>query len=229
MIIGGGTPDYFAQTTNACNIVDLRVSNPTYTPAEPLNYGRMHHNAILLPDRTVIVCNGTTVGETSDSKAPPEIYNPATNTWTVAATTGVIRLYHAVALLLPDGRVVAAGGNPNRGQEERRLEIYSPPYMSQPRPTIQNAPQTLSYNRTITIQTPQAANIKWVSLIKPMATTHGLDTEQRVVDVPITSRTSTSLSVTLTNNRNIAPAGWYMLFITDNNNVPSVASWIRLA
>lgn len=230
MIIGGGTPDYFAQTTNACNIVDLRVSNPTYTPAAPLNYGRMHHNAVLLPDRTVFVCNGTTVGETSDSKAPPEIYNPATNTWTVVAAQSVTRVYHSVALLLPDGRVATGGSTPGFGANnyELRLEVYSPAYMSQPRPTIQNAPQTLSYNRTITIQTPQAANIKWVSLIKPMATTHGLDTEQRVVDLPIASRTSTSLSVTVTNNRNIAPAGWYMLFITDNNNVPSVANWIRL-
>ena len=229
MIIGGG--DGFSGTaTSRVNIVDLTVSNPSYTAAAPLNSARMHHNAVLLPDRTVFVCNGSARGEDiSQSTLPAEIYNPVTNTWTVVETPNVSgRVYHSVALLLPDGRVVTAGGNPDRGIEERRLEIYSPAYMSQARPVIQNAPQSVRYGRRFTLQTPQAENIKWVSLIKPMATTHSCETEQRLVDVPINSKSSDSLTVTLTGNRNLAPPGWYMLFITDNNNVPSVASWIQL-
>lgn len=228
MIIGGGNDS--GETTNRVNIVNLKASNPTYTPAAPLNYARMHHNAVLLPDRTVLVCNGSAMSENgAKATRAAEIYNPATNTWTVAATANVNnRLYHSVALLLPDGRVVTAGGNPNRNTEERRLEIYSPPYMSQPRPEIQSAPQTAKYGGTIAIQTPQATNIKWISLLKPMATTHGLDTDQRLVDVPMVSKTSTSLTAEVITNRNLAPAGWYMLFITDNNNVPSVAKWIQL-
>ncbi|MGL4622548.1 MAG: DUF1929 domain-containing protein, partial [Chroococcidiopsis sp.] len=61
-----------------------------------------------------------------------------------------------------------------------------------------------------------------------MATTHGLDTEQRLVDLPIASRTSTSLSVTLTSNRNIAPAGWYMLFVRINLAQASVTPLVQL-
>jgi hypothetical protein len=30
-------------------------------------------------------------------------------------------------------------------------------------------------------------------------------------------------------NRNLAPPGWYMLFLVDNNGVPSVARWIQVA
>ena len=229
MIIGGGN-GFNGTATNRVNIVDLKVSSPSYTAAASLNYARMHHNAVLLPDRTVFVCNGSAHGEDgTKATRTPEIYNPANNTWTEAAPANVNnRLYHAVALLLPDGRVATAGGNPDRRIEERRLEIYSPAYMSQSRPVIQSAPQTVKYGGTITISTPQAGNIKWVSLIKPMATTHSLETDQRLVDVPITSRNSTSLNATVTSNRNLAPAGWYMLFITDNNNVPSVAKWIQL-
>ncbi|MEM6399020.1 MAG: galactose oxidase-like domain-containing protein, partial [Cyanobacteria bacterium P01_D01_bin.116] len=37
-----------------------------------------------------------------------------------------------------------------------------------------------------------------------------------------------SLTVDLTSNRNLAPPGWYMLTIVDNNNVPSVAKWISI-
>lgn len=229
VMIMGGANSFNGYATSRVNIVDLKAATPTYTPAPPLNFARMHHNAVLLPDRTVFVCNGSAHGEDGNvATRVPEIYNPATNTWTRVATAQVTRLYHAVALLLPDGRVVVAGGNPDRGIEERRLEIYSPAYMQKPRPEITSAPQTVSYGGTITISTPQASNIKWVNLIKPMATTHGLETDQRLVDVPITARTSTSVNATVTTNRNIATPGWYMVSITDSNNVPSGAKWIQL-
>ncbi|PIG91279.1 galactose oxidase-like domain-containing protein [Gloeocapsopsis sp. IPPAS B-1203] len=228
MIIGGAN-EFYGQATKRVSIVDLKTANPSYTSAAPLNYARMHHNAVILPDRTIFVCNGSAWGENeSTATRTPEIYNPATNTWKLGTPSNINRLYHAIALLLPDGRVVAAGGNRDRTIEERRLEIYSPAYMQMSRPVIQSAPQTVAYGGTITINTPQAANIKWVNLIKPMATTHGLETDQRLVDAPIASRTSTSLNATVTTNRNIATPGWYMLSITDNNNVPSVATWIQL-
>lgn len=223
MIMGGGSGN---KATNRVNIVDLKASNPTYVAASPLNYARMHHSAVLLPDRTVFVCNGSQMNEDiKQSMLPAEIYNPITNTWKVVAKQNVPRVYHSVALLLPDGRVVTAGGNPERTVDELRLEIYSPAYMSRSRPIIQSAPEALKYRQQFTIQTPQASNIKWVSLIRPMATTHSCETEQRLVDVPINSRNATSLNVTATSNRNIAPPGWYMLFLCDNNGTPSVATW----
>lgn len=226
MILGGGG----GAATNRVNIINLNASTPAYTAAAYLNYPRMHHHAVILPDRTVFVCNGSRGEEdVSQSTLPAEIYNPATNSWTTVETPTINgRVYHLVALLLPDGRVVTAGGNPQRGTYENRIEIYSPAYMAQTRPTINSAPQAANYNTTITIQTNQAANIKWVHLIRPMAPTHGLDTEQRLVDLPITSRTSSSLTVQITNNRNLAPPGYYMLFIVDNSNVPSIASWMQL-
>jgi hypothetical protein len=230
MIIGGGNADDVA--TSRVNIVDLRVSNPTYTAGPSLNYARMHHSAVLLPDRTVFVCNGSTISEDiGHSVLPAEIYDPyATNpVWSVAATPTISgRVYHSVALLLPDGRVLTAGGNPSRGVYENRLEIYYPAYMSQPRPLIQSAPSSVVAGGTITIQTPQASTIQGVHLMRPMATTHSWDTEQRLVDLPISSRSNTSLTVTVLSNRNLAPMGWYMLFITNNNRVPSVANWIQL-
>jgi hypothetical protein len=230
MIIGGGNSAHAA--TGRVNIVNLSVSNPAYTAGPSLKYARMHHNAVLLPDRTVFVCNGSAMeNNVTQSKLPVEIYDPyATNpSWSVVATPSISgRVYHAVAVLLPDGRVITAGGNPSRGVYENRLEIYSPAYMSQPRPLIQSAPSAVVAGGQITIQTPQASKIQWVHLIRPMATTHSWDSEQRLVDLPISSRSSTSLTATVSSNRNLAPVGWYMLFITDTNRVPSVAKWIRV-
>jgi Domain of unknown function (DUF1929) len=243
MIIGGGGN---GTATNRVNMINLNTST-TYTKAPYLKNPRMHHNAVILPDRTVFVCNGSKKEEdVGQSTLPAEIYNPATNTWTTVETPSINgRVYHAVALLLPDGRVATTGGNPQRlnecdgsgnipgssppvACEEKRIEIYSPAYMALTRPTIDSAPQAANYNTAIAIQTNQATRIKWVHLIKPMAPTHGLDTEQRLVDLPIVSITSNSLTVQIVDNRNLAPPGYYMLFIVDNSNVPSLASWIQL-
>lgn len=228
MIIGGGG----GAATNRVNIINLNTGT-TYTRAPYLNNPRMHHNAVILPDRTVFVCNGSKNQQSiADSTLPAEIYNPETNKWTVVETPTINgRVYHSVALLLPDGRVAVAGGNPRRTIYENRIEIYSPAYMTATRPKIDSAPQSAGYNTAIVIQTNQATNIKWVHLVKPMAPTHGLDTEQRLVDLPIdaTKTTATSLTVQIANNRNLAPPGYYMLFIVDKNNVPSSASWIQLA
>ncbi|WP_445637106.1 galactose oxidase-like domain-containing protein [Nostoc sp. DSM 114161] len=227
MIIGGGG----TTTTNRVNIINFNATTPTYTAASYLNNPRMHHNAVILPDRTVFVCNGSKGEENiTESTLPAEIYNPATNTWKTVETPIVNgRVYHSVAVLLPDGRVAVAGGNPRRGVYENRIEIYSPAYISQTRPTIVSAPATATYNATIAISTNvPATSIKWVHAIKPMAPTHSMDTEQRLVDIPIKSRSGNSLTVQITANRNIAVPGYYMLFVVNNNNVPSVASWIQI-
>ncbi|MBD2678608.1 MULTISPECIES: galactose oxidase-like domain-containing protein [Nostoc] len=227
MIIGGGG----TATTNRVNIINFNATTPTYTAASYLNNPRMHHNAVILPDRTVFVCNGSRGNESiTESTLPAEIYNPATNTWKTVETPNVNgRVYHSVAVLLPDGTVAVAGGNPRRGTYENRIEIYSPAYISQTRPTIISVPATATYNATITISTNvPATSIKWVHVIRPMAPTHSLDTEQRLVDIPIKSRSGNSLTAQITANRNIAVPGYYMLFVVNNNNVPSVASWIQI-
>jgi hypothetical protein len=232
MIMGGGMAMSGTNGvgTNRVAIANLAAQSPAYASAPSLNYGRMHVSAVVLPDRTVFVCNGSSMGEDATSTPlPSEIYNPATNTWTVDATPTVPRVYHSVAFLLPDGRVVTGGGNPSRGTDELRIEIYSPWYVTQSRPVIQSAPTSVGYGGSITISTPQASGIKWVNLIRPGAPTHSMDTDQRLIDAPITSRTSTSLTASITSNRNLAPPGFYMVFITDSNGVPSTASWLQLS
>jgi hypothetical protein len=75
--------------------------------------------AILLPDATVLVVGGSTThpedwpGYFFDGVQLPEVFDPATGQWrTIKAVAAVPRVYHGVALLLPDGRVWTAGSNP---------------------------------------------------------------------------------------------------------------------
>jgi FtsP/CotA-like multicopper oxidase with cupredoxin domain len=225
MILGGGDP-----AINTAHIIDLKASAPTYEPVASMTHARFHVNAVLLPDRTVFVSGGNGQSEVvATAVLEAEIYDPATNTWITAATAQAGRLYHSIALLLPDGRVLAAGSNPNRRDDELRLEIYHPPYLFRgPRPFIETVAQQILYGGEFEIHTPQAEEIQWVELIWPMATTHSCETGQRVVDLEFKAHDFCHLHVNVLSEQNIAPPGWYMLFLVNKRGVPSVARWVQL-
>ena len=213
MILGGGDP-----AIDKVHLIDLKASSPAYVAGPSLHRARFHVNAVLLPDRTVLVSGGNGQSESAPTAVlESEIYNPATNSWTLAAVAQVARMYHSIALLLPDGRVLAAGSNPNRRDDELRLEIFHPPYLFRgPRPFIETAPSDIHYGTTITLHTPQAREIKWVELIWPMATTHSCETGQRIVDLPFETNEFCHLHVHIPTDQTLAPPGWYMLFIVDH-------------
>ena len=176
--------------------------------------------------------------DTPLARLQSEIYDPATDTWTPTAPSTVARLYHSTAVLMPDATVVTAGGNPEGGthvqwdhdpEEEMRLEVFHPPYLFKgPRPVITGAPGQASYGQSIQIKSPQAGSIRWVSLMRNCVTTHSFDGSQRLVDLEGINRAGTTLTATIPPNRNLTPPGWYMLFIVDNNGIPSVATWIKV-
>jgi FtsP/CotA-like multicopper oxidase with cupredoxin domain len=227
MVFGGGGPQHATKRTD---IVDLTIGAPQYIAGPDMVHARGLHNCVILPDRKVLVSGGGYRGETrADAVHDAEMYDPATNTFGPAGTQLVSRLYHSIALLLPDGRVITAGSNPDRGDDELRLELYHPPYLFRgARPFIQEAPEQWVYGSTVGIHTPQAAEIKWVHLIRPMAVTHSDDTSQRLVDVPIRERDACHLHVLVTENPNLAPPGWYLLFLCNEAGIPSVARWVHL-
>jgi hypothetical protein len=242
MLIGGG-PDGKQNKTDAIDnvdIVELKDANPHFVPAAPLSLPRLHLNAVLLPDRTVFVTGGSLKQEdTPLARLQSEIYDPTTDTWTLTAACTVPRLYHSTALLLPDGRVVTAGGNPEGGthvqwdtdpEEEMRIEIFSPPYLFKgARPSITAAPEEWKYGHTVEIHSPDARTLRSACLVKTCVTTHSFDGSQRLVDLATAVQGNGIIKATLTGNSNIAPPGWYMLFIVNNAGVPSVAQWVHVS
>jgi Domain of unknown function (DUF1929)/FG-GAP-like repeat len=241
MIIGGGPAGKPNKTDAIDNvdIVDLKDPNPHFVPASPINFPRLHLNAVLLPDHTVFVTGGSLKQEDQPlARLQPEIYDPANDDWTPMAASTVPRLYHSTALLLPDGSVVTAGGNPEGGthvhwdedpDEEMRLEIFRPPYFFKgDRPTIASAPEQCTYGQSIQIACPQSTNIRWVSFVRNCVTTHSFDGSQRLVDLDVIDRSGGMITAKVPQNPNLAPPGWYMLFLVDNHGVPSIARWVHL-
>lgn len=235
ILIGGGATHpggahIAAEAINNVNLIDLTSSAPQYRQTAALHFARMHHNAVLLPDRTVLVVGGSQLDESREQATlVAEIYDPEAERWDLAAAARVPRLYHSVALLLPDGTVITAGSNPARGDEELRLELFYPPYLFKgARPVIADAPQALGYGADFEIGSAQASDIQWATLMRAGSTTHCNDTDQRLVDLPFSVVSENRLRAVLTGEPNLAPPGWYMLFLTNRTGVPSVARWVRV-
>ena len=225
MVLGGGSP-----SINAVHVIDTDGANPSYLAVPPMLRNRIHVNAVILPDRTVVATGGSGIAEDAlTASTEAEIYDPAAHTWTTGARARVPRLYHSVAILLPDARVLTAGSNPSRRNDEMRLEIYHPPYLFRaPRPCIEYAPEAVTLGASFRLHSAQASDIKWLSLVRPMATTHSYDSEQRLVDIPFRRCGVCHLNAQMPANPDLIPPGYYMLFAVNRHGVPSVAKWLKV-
>jgi hypothetical protein len=165
-------------------------------------------------------------GVTTGAVYEAEIWNPDTEQWTLIPRMAKDRMYHSSALLLPDGRVLASGGE-NLGR--MNAQIYSPPYLFKgQRPTITSQPGLAAYGTNLSVSvSTDGSSISKVALIRPAAVTHAFDHDQRYVPLAF-SQADNLLSVAAPPNANYAPPGYYMLVVTDSKGVPSVASWVRV-
>jgi len=79
----------------------------------------------------------------------------------------------------------------------------------------------------MTVQTPDAASIGTVSFIRLSSVTHTDNMDQRYIPLSFAAG-SGSLTVQSPANENIAPPGYYMLFIVNTSGVPSVAKIVQI-
>ena len=212
--------------------LDMTQPTPAWRQVSSMGSPRAFHNMTLLPDGTVLVTGGGTTldgHDTSHAVYSAELWNPATDTWRTLASASVPRLYHSTALLLPDGSIFSAGGGNDSGAvNETQGEIFSPPYLFQgPRPNLAQVVDTLQYGAAFSIGTPDAASIASVALMRPGSVTHGFDEDQRYIPLSFSVLPGTVNAVAPA-NANLAPPGYYMLFIVNAAGVPSIAKFVRI-
>jgi hypothetical protein len=215
-------------------VLDMTQPSPAWVPTGSMNFARTFHMTTLLPDGTVLVTGGgptTNAVDVANAILPVEVWSPATNTWTTLASMSAPRLYHSEALLLPDGRVMVHGGGEFNGvgetTDQLSAEFFAPPYLFKgQRPAITSAPSQISYGQNFTVQTPDAARIANVSLLRFGATTHDINMGQRFLPLSFTAGNG-FLTIIAPANSALAPAGNYMLFILDSNGIPSVSAVVH--
>jgi hypothetical protein len=230
IIMGGANP-----ATDTTELIDPSDPSPKWVQGPPMVKGRVELNATILPNGKVLVSGGS-VNDEDNATAVKEaqLYDPESNAFSSASTMEFPRLYHSNTLLLPDATVVALGGNPERKTYQPEIEIYSPSYLFKAdgspaqRPTIAKVtPGAINYGARFAVHTPDANNIKSVVLMRAGAVTHAFDTDQRLVGLSFSAGPGV-LHATAPANGNLAPPGYYLLFILNAEGVPSVAKFVHL-
>ncbi len=231
LVVGGGDA---AQSATG-QLINLSTLSPSWGDAFPLLHARVHPNVVLLPDGTAFICGGMEETGTPPTGGPSELYDPAAGTLTEMAEVAYPRHYHSVALLLPSGEVMVAGGASAGGcslSDYNTIEVYSPPYLYKgSRPTMSPLPALVHHGHDFDIATPDADDIVRVALVRPMAVTHQTDSEQRVVQLPFVQSASNKLTATMPNGMHphgMAPRGHYMVFILNSSLVPSIGQFVFL-
>ena len=231
LMTGGGNPTQSTKARADAMTLDLNQVSPDWLPIAPMAYPRYDHNLVLLPDGTVLAVGGTTdlIGSLGPGTFAAELWNPATGLWSALASMQDPRMYHSTALLLPDGRVLAAGGGRDDiAVDYLTAQLYSPPYLFKgPRPVITSAPQTLDYGAVAALLSPDADTVAKVVLLPLGSVTHTINSNQRYVELAFGSGEG-QLDVQGPADPNLAPPGYYMLFLISNAGVPSTAAIVKL-
>lgn len=229
----GGFMELDQNPTATCEQIDFKKKEPKWETKRPMAAARAHGNAVLLPDGTVLMVGGGHHYLYDDPVFQPELYDPKTDTWKTVPRQRWSRMYHSTAVLLPDGRVLSGGqdeahvahvGSGSRG------EFYEPPYLFRGRrPAIKKAPKTAAYGETIRIKAKQAKKIAQAVLMRPGAVTHSVDMEQRHVPIDFEWRGAKKMDLHMPENPNLAPTGYYMLFLVNERGAVSKASFLHLS
>ena len=199
---------------------------------------RSRSETVLTPDRRILVIAGE-----KEAPADPtpvnqwgymnlnDQYDPYADTWRRLAPMPRKREYHALAVLVPDGRVIVVGGEGTPGNEPPKsiIDAYQPPYLFRGvRPQILNLGKT-DYQRGETIQFDVARTNAPTAVVlqSAQAVTHMMNSgENRFLDLSF-SVDNQSVTAQIPNDSLHALPGWYMLWAMVDD-IPSVAKMVRI-
>ncbi|KAJ3254067.1 hypothetical protein HK103_007528 [Boothiomyces macroporosus] len=253
ILICGGSDGVNALDT-CITTTPSQAENATWL-VEKMPIPRVLGDLVSLPDQTLLLINGATMGQAGfgmQSKAAlnPVLYNPhapLNQRFTVLQKSPIQRLYHSEAMLALDGRVIVSGSTPNQDsnddptttihENERRLEMFTPPYLLDGRtpPQILSAETQWEYNTTysLTVSIPSGnTNNLSVSLINPGFITHNnhMGNSHYVLNIVsvVADGTSYTLDVQSPKSSEIAIPLYYQLWVVDDGKPCKMAKWIQL-
>ena len=205
---------------------------PTFAPL------RSRPSISLLPDKRVLVLGGYKEEKTDPTPTNAWGYMPVADlfdtgreSWRRLEPMSVAREYHAVPILIPDGRVVVIGGEGMPGVEPDTnvIEVFEPPYLFRgPRPEVRNLSSiTLRRGGTVSFDVTNTSRPTSVILIGTAARTHFMDSGNgRPIELPF-EQNGTRVTVKIPREAEVAPLGHYMLFVMVDD-IPSAATIVKI-
>jgi galactose oxidase len=232
--VGGNGPanGYATPSSAAATVIDVTTGAPVLKELTPMSNPRQWANSTVLPDGKVVVTGGSRFADNAGTDAvyPAEIWNPATAAWTVGASAAVYRGYHSSAVLLPDATILSTGGGVPGPVNNFNAEIYYPPYLFTtqsgkavlaPRPIVSSISATkASYGGTLSVSMWSDDVIAKVAVVGTSTTTHSFNSGQRYIPATFTQN-GRSISISMPSSANIAPPGYYLVFLVNSAGVPS--------
>lgn len=258
VLVAGGTigtsPGGYV-ATDVSEVITVEGGEAMSTRGPDLVNPRWYSSGVLLPDGGVLALSGANSDEVLEPGyefpvRQAELYDG--KKWIPLSSGGRDRTYHNTAVLLPDGSVLVGGHSPiNSGYgpkgdntthdavgtannlKDPSFEIFRPPYLFRgPRPSITRVDRGLTWNQSFFVDTPQASRIQRVVLVRLPSTTHVTDADMREIELPFKSASESRLSVQSPPNANVAPPGFYYVFVLTGNGqglTPSKARIVRVA
>lgn len=200
-------------------------TDPLWTFAASMNYARIDHNLVALPNGKILALGGSLYHDFEREEPvnwvnQAEIYDPGTNVWTNVTDpdANTFRGYHSTAILLPDGRVVLSGGDVGFDEElpgqPPSAQIFTPNYGAGTRPQITAGPDEIQIGSVGNSISVNDSSVSKAVLIGLGAVTHSYDMNQRYVELDLTGTGNPLVKhVKGPNSSTQAPVGWYMLFV----------------
>ena len=224
LVFGGKQNGVEYAPSNKVYMIDFsNTFKPKIKELKSMNFARSNGNATIMPDGNIFINGGHSYNDLEFSVFTPEIYNPFTETTREMDNAYFRRNYHASSLLLPDGRILTAGG------DVWNAEIFYPPYLFTKdinnktilakRPKIINIEQNIKRGETFGIEVD--GEISKVTLISTGSTTHAQGSESKFRNINFTKLSNNQIEIKLDTNSNNLQNGTYLLFVLNSKGTPS--------
>ena len=224
LVFGGKQQGDEYSPSNKVFLIDFSNSfNPEIKELRSMNFARSNGNATIMPDGNIFLNGGHSYNDLEFSVFTPEIYNYNTQTTIEMSNAYFRRNYHATSLLLPDGRILTAGG------DVWNAEIFYPPYLFTKdinnktvlakRPQIVNLDKNIKRGEKFEIEVD--GEISKVSLISTGSTTHAQGSESKFRNIDFNKTSNNKIEIQLDNNSNNIQNGNYLLFVLNSKGTPS--------
>ncbi len=228
---------HFGGEYNTAVIIDANGPAPVVTAVPAPHRTRDWVDGTLLPDGRILATGGASNYQYGAAYNAPlaayqqvdaaEIWDPATGTWEVQSSGIDARLYHSTSLLLPDGRVLVAGGGAPGPVANTTAEIFAPDYLyaaaggATVRPAITGISSTdLFPGSAVNLAVDTPVDIGRVTLVKTGSVTHSTNMDQRINDLAFTVDGDTIRATLPATGADVTP-GTYLLTVLTTAGVPS--------